>query len=140
MNKLIIAGNLGKDARLNSISGRDGPISVANFSVAVKERRGGDDVTLWVDCALWGKRADALAQYLIKGCKVAVSGQAGVDSYDDSQGRSVPKLTLRVDEITLMGGGEQRQATPAQQQRPAGNYQAPAAPASADDFESEIPF
>lgn len=169
MNVLTIAGNLGREARLNSIQGQQGPVSVLNFAVAVKKRQKGDDgkpLTLWVDCSLWGARADALAQYLQKGTRVSVTGEADVTTYQDGAGNTVPKLTLRVNDITMLGGGEQQQqqqggygAGPAyqaqgaapQQQRPAqqpqaGGYQQPAArkaqaPAGPENqFDDDIPF
>lgn len=150
MNVLTIAGNLGSEARLNAVQGQQGPISVANFAVAVKKRQKdqqGNYQTLWVDCSLWGTRADALAQYLQKGTRVAVTGEADVTTYTDNNGNVVPKLTLRVNEITLLGGGENNGNTAAQQPQ-AGGYQQPAQrPAQAPDgpstqFDSDdsIPF
>lgn len=147
MNVLTIAGNLGREARLNSVQGQQGPISVANFAVAVKKRQKdqqGNYQTLWVDCSLWGARADALAQYLQKGTRVSVTGEADVTTYTDNNGNVVPKLTLRVNEITLLGGGE-ASVNSAVQQPQAGGYQQPAArtvqqaPAG-QDYSDDIPF
>lgn len=126
MNVLTIAGNLGSDAHMNQVSGQNGPISVCNFSVAVSKRQRdaqGNNLTLWVDCALWGVRAEALGQYLTKGSKVTVTGEADVSSYEGQNG-FVPKLTLRVQDITLQGGGQQQG-----QQAGAGQYQQHQAPA-----------
>lgn len=153
MNILTIAGNLGRDARINQVNGSNGPISVANFSVAVKKRQKGSDgkpLTLWIDCAIWGNRADALGPYLTKGTRVAVSGEADVEQYQAHDGTMVPKLTLRVNELTLLGGGEQQQ----QQGQPQQQYRQPAAPRQPqapapqpqgqqggfDDFDDDIPF
>lgn len=141
MNVLTIAGNLGRDARLNAVQGQQGPVSVANFAVAVKKRQKdqqGNYQTLWVDCSLWGTRADALAQYLQKGTRVSVTGEADVTTYTDNNGNVVPKLTLRVNEITLLGGGENNVNATAQQPaaRPA-QVQAGQAQFDSDD---SIPF
>lgn len=111
MNVLTIAGNIGRDCRVNSVNGQNGAISVCNFVVAVDKRQkdqNGQKQTLWVECALWGARADALAQYLTKGTKVSVSGEADVTSYTDNNGNVVPKMTLRVNDVTLQGGGQQQ--------------------------------
>lgn len=111
MNVLTIAGNIGRDCRVNSVNGQNGSISVCNFVVAVDKRQkdqNGQKQTLWVECALWGVRADALAQYLTKGTKVSVSGEADVTSYTDNNGNVVPKMTLRVNDVTLQGGGQQQ--------------------------------
>lgn len=134
MNVLTIAGNIGQQPRLASINGQQGPISVLNFSVAVKKRQKdpatGEYGTLWVECSVWGARADALAKFLTSGTKVSVSGEADISSYQNAQGVTIPKLTLRANEVTLMGGGEQRQPqaggyqqAPVQQQQ--GGYQVP---------------
>ena len=63
MNSLTITGQLGKDAELRTI-GND---SVLSFSVADGFTKGGDKFTIWWNCSLFGKRADALQQYLILG-------------------------------------------------------------------------
>lgn len=125
MNNAIFAGALGADARKNTV----GENTVANFPVAVNQRRKGEDVTLWIDCAIWGKRADALAQYLTKGSKVTVSGAVSVDSYEKN-GETIPKLKLFVNEITLQGG-KQEQAPAQQKEEPAGG---------GDDFDDDVPF
>jgi single-strand DNA-binding protein len=146
MNVLTIAGNIGKDPRLGSVNGKNGPTSVLNFAVAVRKQQKGQDgkpLTLWVDCALWGNRAEALSQYLAKGSKVTVTGEADVSTYQANDGTTMPKLTLRVAEITLMGDsgqqqGQQTQRQPQQQprQQPAQSYQQH----PVDDFDDQIPF
>lgn len=105
MNFCVFAGNLGQDCRTNTVGENDTP--VANFSLAVNERRKGQDVTTWVDCALFGKRAEALSQYLTKGAKVTVGGTVSVDKFTKDSGEVVPKLKLFVTEITLQGGRQQ---------------------------------
>lgn len=125
MNVLTIAGNIGKDAKVNQVQTSTGFINVANFSVAVatmkKDPSTGKAISQWFDCALWGDRADKIAQFLTAGTKVCVSGEVGVDSYQDGQGVMKPKLTVRVGNVTLQGSNNQQQgqqqAQPMQQQR-----------------------
>lgn len=108
MNTATFAGNVGQDPRMNSVNTANGPKSVLNFSLAVQKRtkdQQGNYETLWVDCAVWGERADKLSQYITKGTKLAVSGSVDVDSYDGQNG-VVPKLTMMVNELTLQGGGQ----------------------------------
>jgi single-strand DNA-binding protein len=94
MNNWNIAGTVGKDAALRHTQAGD---AVLGFSVAVKERVKGEDQTLWVDCSLFGKRADALSQYITKGTRIAVSGQAGVRQHE---GKAY--MTLRAADLTLL--------------------------------------
>ena len=166
MNVLTIAGNIGKDAKINQVQTSTGFINVANFSVAVatmkKDPSTGKAISQWFDCALWGDRADKIAQFLTAGTKVCVTGEVGVDSYQDGQGVMKPKLTVRVGNVTLQGSANQQQgqqqAQPMQQQRqqpaqqqPQQGYQynhqqaqqphsAPAYNEPPMDFTDDIPF
>lgn len=96
MKTITIAGNIGKDASTRQTQSGD---SVTGFSVAVEERNGRDKRTIWFDVSIWGRRGDALAQYLTKGSKVAVSGDL---STRDHEGKTY--LTIRADQVTLLWG------------------------------------
>lgn len=158
MNNATFAGNLGQDCRTSSIQTNNGDLPVCNFSVGVRKRKKGDDgkhLTLWIDCALWGNRATALSQYLVKGQKVTVSGEVDVESYQ-KDGQTIPKMTLNVSNITLQGdsgqsGGNQQQGQPQQRQQPAQqppmNQQQPnpqnqgqGEPIPPQDYDDDIPF
>lgn len=135
MKNITLAGGITRDAKLNS--NQSG--SVLNFSVAVDHRDGRDKTTMYFDCALWGKRGEALEQYLTKGTRVAVSGDLSTREHD---GKTY--LRVNANEVTLLGGGQQdngnRQQSARQAsydaQRPSG---APAGGGFAD-FPDEVPF
>lgn len=135
MNNWNISGRIGRDAELRQTpSGK----AVANFTVAVDQRKGSEKSTLWVDCAIWEKRAEALAQYLTKATVVSVAGEAGVRTYQAKDGATRAVLTLNVREVTLLGGGQRVERPAAERAAPAS---APAASAPTHDFDdSEIPF
>ena len=93
------------------------------FGVAVNDRRQNrqtgewEDVPNFVDCIVFGNRADALSRILAKGAKVAVEGKLRYSQWErDGQKRS--KVEVAVDEVELMqrerqgGYGQQRQAQP----------------------------
>ena len=82
MKNLTIAGNIGKDAVTRTTQSGD---SVTGWSVAVEERNGQDKRTLYFDCSLWGKRGQALAQYLTKGSRVAVTGDLSTREHELTQ-------------------------------------------------------
>jgi len=133
MNSITIAGQLGKDAEIRYLA--DGS-AVASFSVA--DSQGKDKPTIWWNCALFGKRADSLAQYLIKGQAVTVSGTVGQREYTDKDSQKRTSMDVRVNDVALQGG--KRESEP---QRTAPARSAPAAkrPASGfDDMDSDIPF
>ena len=109
MNVCTFTGNLGKDCRTANVGGT----SVCNFTVAARSGYGDKEQTLWLDCALWGNRGAALAQYLTKGQQVAVSGEIGTREHE---GKTY--LTLRVAEVTLVGGKQGGQSEPQRKPEP----------------------
>jgi single-strand DNA-binding protein len=104
MIKLLVIGNLGKDAIVNNVNGKN----VINFTVAhtekYKDAQGNQkDRTTWVDCAYWTDRT-AVAPYLKKGTQVYVEGQPDVRTYTTQDGRNGASLVLRVASVQLLGG------------------------------------
>ena len=104
INKVIITGNLTRDPELRATPSGT---AVLSFSVAVNDRRknpsSGDweDVPNYIDCNLFGSRADALAKYLVKGSKVGVDGKLRWSQWEkDGQKRS--KVDVTVDNIELL--------------------------------------
>ena len=100
MQQLLIAGTIVKeDAVLRRTQGGD---PVAGFSVVVdngKDKDGNRKDGTFVDCSLWGKRGEALCQYLTKGTKVTITGRPTVREHN---GKAY--LGCSVNEITLQGG------------------------------------
>ena len=123
INKVFISGNLTRDPELRATSGGT---SVLDFGVAVNERRKNPQSGEWedranfVDCAMFGKRAEAVEKFLSKGQKVAIEGKLRFSSWEkDGQKRS--KLSVIVDEIEFMSrrDGQQAAKQPARQAQPA---------------------
>lgn len=110
---------------------------------------------MWVDASLWGKQAEALAPYLVKGQWIGVTVDDVHLEEFQSQGSTRTKVVGRISSIKLAGSsqnqaqqsagnsGHQPSAQSAQQaygvSRPAA--QAPAQePARFEDFDDDIPF
>ena len=79
--KLIIAGNLGKDPEMRYAPNGD---AVTSFSVATSRKytdKSGQkvDETTWFRISVWGKQAEACNQYLKKGRAVLVEGRLNAD-------------------------------------------------------------
>ena len=148
MNVFSCTGRLGRDSKTNQTQGGT---SVCNFALAVESGFGDNKKTIWLDCALWGKRAEgALPQYLIKGAQVAVSGEMATREYQDNSGANRTAVTLRVNDLTLVSNKQsaqdsrqpQPQAQP-QQSKPAQGFGQTPAPQGQgfDDFDdSSIPW
>jgi single-strand DNA-binding protein len=95
---------------------------------------------MWVSCALWGKRGDALAPYLKKGSKVTVSGQIKLRTYQKKDGTPGTELTLNVQNIDLNGSNQASEDTkPAGEAAKADGYQ-PQPKGDIQDMDDDIPF
>lgn len=128
MNSCNFTGNLGKDCR----KGNAGDTAVVNFSIGVKSGFGTKEQTLWIDCALFGRQAESkLADYLLKGQQVAVSGELGTREHDGKI-----YLTLRVNSIDLVGGKKETGSNQAPQRQQQATNPAP----DFDSFDDDIPF
>jgi single-strand DNA-binding protein len=104
INKVIIVGRLTRDAELKYTSNG---FAVCKFSLAVNRRRKSGDQ--WVeeanffDVVLWGRTAEALNQYLVKGKQVAVEGELRQNRWEqDGQPRS--KVEISAINLQLLGG------------------------------------
>ena len=104
INIVIISGNLTRDPELRQA----GNTSVLSFGVAVNDRRRNPQSGQWesvpnfVDCIIFGTRADALAGLLHKGSKVAIDGKLRYSSWEGKDGKKRSKLEVVVNEIELM--------------------------------------
>ena len=129
---------LGRDAELRTTSNGD---TVATLALAFTRRVKGEKLTQWVDGALWGKRAESLAPYLLKGGLVAVTLEdVHIETFTSQKGDG-HKLAGRVIDVEFAGGGE-RTAAPAPRQAPAPRPAPATAPMGSgfDDLDSDIPF
>ena len=99
INIVSISGNLTRDAELRETSGG---MSVLRFSIAVNERRkvGDDweDYANFIDCTMFGKRAQSIAEFLTKGTKVAAQGKLHWSQWE-ANGERRSKVEVIVDEI-----------------------------------------
>lgn len=100
MNIWIFTGRLGADAELRPTSGD----SVLNFRAANDTGFGDTKRTQWVECSLWGTRAEALAPHLTKGKAVVVAGELTLREFEKRDGSRGYGLAVRVAELTLVGG------------------------------------
>ena len=156
INRVAISGNLTRDPELRQT---DGGMAILGFGVAVNDRHKNQQTGEWedypnfIDCTMFGARAQSVSRFLSKGSKVAIEGKLRWSQWErDGQKRS--KVEVIVDEIEFMSrqqgqlGSEPvyAAAAPAQPMQPVqpmqqqfGGMPAPqqAAPSIYDD---DIPF
>ena len=99
MNVFTFTGGLGKDCVKKFTQKGD---AVTSFSVAVNSGFGDNKVTSWANCTLWGKQAESLEPYLLKGVSVGISGELTLRSYDNKDGTKGSSLEVRVSSVTLL--------------------------------------
>ncbi len=149
VNKVILIGNLGKDAESKFTPNGT---SVATFSIATswrqKDQQTGEwtDQTDWHNIKLW--KSENVVPYLTKGTQVYVEGRLHTRSYE-KDGKKQYFTEVIAEELILLGGrrgeaagaGEYSQqpvSMPRSAQRPAGTAAAPAAPAEEPGFDQGI--
>jgi single-strand DNA-binding protein len=100
MQKVFIAGNVSSVKEIRDV----GQNKVFNFSVAVsngKDQSGEWKPSSFYDVSVWNKRGEALARFLSKGTKVAVSGRMMPARVHEGKAYQ----SIEADEVTLQGGG-----------------------------------
>ena len=130
INRVCISGNLTRDPELRSTASG---MAVMNFGVAVNDRRKNPQTGEWedhpnfVDCTMFGTRAEKLSPYLSKGAKVAIEGRLRFTQWQAQDGSKRSKLEVIADDLEFMSRRDSAQQ---------GAPQAPAMDVYADD----IPF
>jgi len=100
MNNWNFTGNLGNDAETRFAPSGD---AIVSFSVGVKAGYGEKATTTWARCSMFGKRAESVAPYLVKGQLVGVVGELTAREWTDKQGQSRTSIDVRVNDLTLLG-------------------------------------
>ena len=146
MNKVILIGNLVADAEVrHTPSG----FPITEMRIAVNDRRKNsqsgewEDKPFFFDMKMLGERGEKIAQYLVKGKKVAISGKLEHRTWETPAGEKRSKVDILIDDLEFLSsaaGGDNGQA---RDRVPAGRSSAGAA---ADDLgaveveDEEIPF
>lgn len=134
INRVEITGNLTREPELRRTQSG---MAILSLGVAVNDRRKNPQTGEWenhanfVDCTMFGERAEKLQPYLSKGAKVAVAGKLRWSQWEkDGQKRS--KLEVVVDDVEFMsrdgqGGGRRRDVDASED-------------AYGDPYDDDIPF
>ena len=160
LNSVFLVGRLTRDMELTHTANG---YSIGKLSLAVNRRRKvgeqWEDEASFFDLNLWGKRAESLGRYLLKGTQVAVQGQLRQDRWEqDGQRRS--RVVVELSNVQLLGSrnsGESHSGAPSYAAHGGGGYGGghvvregggyvpsrtanPPAAAGTEEFEDDIPF
>lgn len=158
INKVVLVGRLTHD--LGSDERNWGYLpngqARANVSIAVnRSKKSGDE---WVnevsyfDIAIFGKTAENLKPYLLKGKQIGVEGHLKQDRWKDQQGNNKSRITIVAETVQLLGGKSDG-GTPASEEsgyssvgyqqsfKPKNNASAvPPQEFNGEEFPEDIPF
>jgi len=107
VNKVILVGNLGRDAELRYTPG-GAAVSTLNIATTevFKDREGQKkEDTQWHRVILWGKTAESLQDYLTKGKQIYVEGKLQTRKWKDKDGNDKYTTEVRGDRVVLLSGG-----------------------------------
>ena len=104
-NKVQLIGNLGQDPEIINL---DSGKKLAKFSLATNEvyrDAQGEKTTetQWHNVVAWGKTADIVEQYLVKGNEVAIEGKLTHRSYESKEGDKRYITEVRCNELLMLG-------------------------------------
>ena len=104
INRVIVIGNLTRDMELKYANSGT---SIGELSIAVNSRRKvGDqwqDEASFFDVTVFGKTAEALQPYLVKGKKIGVDGKLQQQRWQNKEGQSRSKVVIIADYVALLG-------------------------------------
>ena len=103
-NKVQLIGNVGNDPEIKTFEGGK---KVATLTIATNEsykNEKGEKVeqTEWHRVTAWGKTAEIIEKYVVKGKEVAIEGKLTHRSYDDKNGEKKYITEVVVNEILLL--------------------------------------
>lgn len=139
INRVVISGNLTRDAELRRTQSG---MAILNIGVAVNDRRRNQQTGEWedyanfIDCVMFGTRAESISNYLTKGIKVAIEGKLRWSQWENREGQKRSKIEVVIDDLEFMSqrnsqGGSGYQGGQGGFQQNNGGYQSNAAPAQA---------
>jgi single-strand DNA-binding protein len=106
-NKVMLMGNLTRDPQLSYTPNQT---AVVDFGIAINRRWTGQDgsqrnETCFVDCRMFGRRAEVINKYCKKGNPLFVEGRLTFDSWEGQDGTKRSKLRVTVENFEFIGSG-----------------------------------
>ena len=110
MNRVMLTGNITRDADLRYTQNDK---AYSKFSIANNEGYGDNQKTNFFNCTLWGKSAENLNRFLVKGQKVLITGRIDLGKYTDKEGIERTTVDINVDSfggVELIGHKVQQES------------------------------
>lgn len=121
INNVVLVGRLTRDPDLRYTSSG---VAVATFSLAVNRNftsQNGERETDFINCVIWRKPAETLANYARKGTLIGLTGRIQTRNYENQQGQRVYVTEVVADNFQLL----ESKAVNDQRRQAAGNFDNP---------------
>ena len=106
MNKVVLIGRTTKSPELRYAPGTG--TAVCRFTLAVN-RPYKKDETDFINCVAFGKIAETIAQYVLKGRQVAITGSIRTGSYENNAGNKIYTTDVVLDGFEFIGNSNNNQ-------------------------------
>lgn len=112
MNRVELTGRTTKDPEIRYAQGTN-PMCIAKFRLAVDRRfkKDGEPTADFINCVAFGKSAEFIEKYVVKGIKIGVCGHIQTGSYKDKDGKTVYTTEVVADEVEFEEKKEQAPKT-----------------------------
>lgn len=110
LNRVVLVGRLTRDVDLRYTPG--GGKAVANFNIAVNRpftNQNGEREADFINCVIWGKPAENLANYQKKGNLIGVDGRIQTRSYQNNEGKTVYITEVVAESVQFLESKKQGQ-------------------------------
>lgn len=117
INAIVVTGNLTRDIEEKDFGyiGGEGGLAKLTVSIAVNKnvKRNGEWVSepCFFDVVMFGKLAENMKKWLVKGKGIAVDGRLDQDRWE-KDGKKMSKIYINADHVQLLGGGKEKSEQP----------------------------
>lgn len=125
LNRVVLVGRLTRDPDLRYTGSGT---AVANFNLAVNrpfKTKDGEQEADFINCVVWRKTAENLANYMSKGSMIGVDGRIQTRSYEGNDGKTVYVTEVVAESIQFLESRGNKQEGQANAQSQQNNYQGP---------------
>ena len=100
LNSYNVIGRLTRDPELGYIPGNN--TALCKFSIAVSDRRGNNDVVSYFEVQVWGKQAEMVKKYVLKGYRVGIQGKLIQDRWQDKNNQNRSKVIINAASVQFL--------------------------------------
>lgn len=108
VNQIVLAGHISKEPALSFLPSQT---AVCNFALAINEKYTNSDgdkceKVCFIDCSIFGKRAEAFNKYLSKGQPVLITGKLNYQQWTSDDGSKHSKHEVTVKDFNFLSSGK----------------------------------